>query len=78
MKLPTVYDIVNLWLFKYHSVRAEDVGEGYLDKYPCTQEQHDQWVRDCEKLRAKFRIPKWMWKRYWPWVYLDYSPKIRK
>lgn len=86
-KTLTEEEIINAWLEKYHGITIQElVGKHprlvktpkWYDKYPVTQEQHDQW--------SEWLTKKLMW--YWGcsrkvaqrdrWaIYLNCAPNVK-
>jgi hypothetical protein len=94
MKKPkiTETDLINGWLEKYHNTTIDKVLEEnptwkdnpqehtreFYDKYPVTQEQHDEWVEWAkETLRKTLRKSKKYIDRSWWSVYLNVAPTIK-
>lgn len=89
MKTPTREEIMNLWLSKYHNTTVDEViakhpqevlsNSDWFKLYPCTQEQHDEWEKECKTLlNKKYKISKTMIKYGWWSIALDCSPYVPK
>ena len=90
-KLTEAY-LINWWLEKYHNTNLEKVQAEhpdwtkdnpdynslmFYDAYPCTQEQHDEWlVWAKEKFAKHFRLTKKQVDRHFALTYLNVSPKV--
>ena len=88
MKLPTEDELRDIWLKKYHDTTSQEIVKKYpreltssakwFDLFPCTQEQNDEWTKECkELLRTKYKIPKRMLEVNWPYIYLNCCPNIK-
>ena len=87
-------DLINWWLEKYHNTNMDGVlkdnpdwdihskewnSRTFYQKYPVTQEQHDEWEKWAFNAFTKhFRVSKTYAKRAWPYTYLNVSPSIKK
>lgn len=81
----TQHDLINDWMVPYHGLTIEEAhakepwtdSRTFYDRYPVTQEQHDEWN---EKAKARFKkelkLSEYRLKRHWPYTWLDVSPKI--
>lgn len=80
-------DLLNGWL-KYHNTTAEEVIKNHPKEvlqspewfklYPCTQEQHDEWVLWAKDfIKKQTKMSKKMIDREWWVVYLDCSPYVK-
>ena len=78
-------DLINLWMKKYYNTTVEEEYEKnpwkeskeFYDRYPCTQEQHDEWEVEAKKIfKKEFKLSNYMVNRYWGFTYLNTSPKI--
>lgn len=81
-------EILNLWLMKYHNITVEELVENlpkevldnpsWFKLYPCTQEQHDEWVKETKKLlNKKYKMSKYLIDRGWGLIELDCSPYVK-
>ena len=72
---------------KYHNITIEEIVEKYPKEilespewfklFPCTQEQHDEWVEETKQLlKKKYKLNKWMIERGWGFLYLNTSPYV--
>ena len=87
MKKPTIDEIRDLWLVKYHNITSEEVAKKYPEEskspewfklFPCTQEQEDEWVKEAkELLKTKYKMKKWYIDKGWPLIYIDASPYVK-
>ena len=87
-KEPTLDDLINGWLTPYHNttieqVEKEWVGEknsrAFYQKYPVTQEQHDEWYDWVIDLLSKhFKYSKKFIKKEFCFMYLNCAPNIIK
>lgn len=90
-KTPSVEELLNLWLEKYHNITFQQVKDthpewvehpeehtrDFYNKYAVTQEQHDEWVKEAkELLRKKYKMSKRMVDKGWWSVYLNCSPSV--
>lgn len=76
-----------MWLRKYHNTTVKEVVEKHPEEvkspewfklYPCTQEQHDEWVEEAKSLLKKvFRMSKYRLDRAWGLIYLNTAPYIK-
>jgi hypothetical protein len=85
MKELTLHDLINDWMVPYHGTTIEKAYEenpwkesmDFYDRYPVTQEQHDEWNEKAkEKFSKHFKLSKKGLERHWPFTYLDASPKV--
>ncbi len=88
MKTPTETELRDLWLQKYHNTNTAEIIVKYpkeilespkwFELYPCTQEQSDEWKKECKQLlNKKFKIPKYIVERSWPYVQLQLAPYVK-
>ena len=86
-KLPTIDDIRDLWLQKYHNTNTKELVEKlpeevrmspkWFELYPCTQEQYNEWVIEAKAYLKKHT--KWgnhYINRSWPFISLDAAPYV--
>ena len=82
---PTISDLVNLWLTKYHNTTIAQVEKAHPEwthrefyaAYPVTQQQHDDWYNEAiELLHKHFRYSKKFIKKAFQFNYLDCAPSI--
>lgn len=87
-------DLLNWWLEKYHNTNVEKVlidnpdwdvhskdwnSRTFYEKYPVTQQQHDEWYKWALDTFAKhFRLSKKQATRSFSFTYLDTAPSIIK
>lgn len=86
-KRPSEDELRDLWLKKYHNITSAKLVEllprevlqnsNWFKLYPCTQQQHDEWVVDCKKyLNKECKIAKYIIERSWGLLYLQCSPYV--
>ena len=87
MKHPTGDNLRDLWLKKYHNISVAKLLEllpkevlqssNWFKLYPCTQQQHDEWVIECKTiLKKKYKFSKYILNRGWGLLYLQRSPYV--
>ena len=87
MKRPGEDELRDLWLKKYHNITVAKLVEllpkevlqnsNWFKLYPCTQQQHDEWVIECKEiLKKKYKITKYILERGWGLLYLQCSPYV--
>jgi len=87
MKRPNEDDLRDLWLKKYHNITSAKLVEllpkevlknsNWFKLYPCTQQQHDEWVIECKTLlKKKYKITIYILERSWGLLYLQCSPYV--
>lgn len=80
-------EIRDLWLKKYHNTTSAKLIEkhppevlqsaDWFKLYPCTQEQHDEWVVKAKALlKKKYKVSDFILKKGWWFVYLQLAPTI--
>ena len=83
----SINDLKDLWLKKYHNTTSEELikkhpkevlmSPDWFKLYPCTQEQHDEWVIEAKALiKQKTKYSKKFIDRYWGLTYLNSSPYV--
>ena len=88
-----VEDLINWWLEKYHNTDLDKVFEDnpewednpqthsreFYQKYPVTQEQHDEWEKWAKEYTKKVTGVKGkLFDNSWGWTYLNCAPNILK
>ena len=87
MKQVSREDLLNGWL-KYHNTTVEEVikthpkevleNPDWFKLYPCTQQQHDEWVTWAKAYTKKVTTyPKPIIERGWGLIYLDCAPYVK-
>ena len=79
-------DILNRWLL-YHNTSVKEVvkkhpkeileSPKWLDLYPVTEKQYDEWKVWCKKKLKKYYTEIEI-KKSWGWIALDCAPNIKK
>lgn len=81
-------DLLNGWL-KYHNTTVAEVitkhpkevldSPDWFKLYPCTQEQHDEWLTWAKEYTKKVTgIRGLLFDKSWGFVYLDCAPYVKK
>lgn len=80
-------DLINGWMVKYHGLSLAEAYERqpwtnekeFYDRYPVTQEQHDEWREWMyATLTKETKLPRKYVERSGSFIYLNCSPKIKK
>jgi hypothetical protein len=89
----TIEDLLDLWLVPYHNITIDQVKaenpkwmenpQGHMrdfyEKYPVSQEQHDEWYeRAIDLISKKKRISKKRVKIMFTFDYLNCAPYVKK
>ena len=81
----SIAELINLWLVKYYGTTIDDafandpwtISSEFYQRYPCTQEQHDEWEVEAKALftqRTKYKGK--IHNASWSYAYLDSSPMV--
>ncbi len=81
------YEIIDLWLKKYHGITAKELTEkepelvktpAWFGKYPVTQKQYDEWKSEARAyIKKRTGCSKVSLDHSFPYVELDCGPTIR-
>lgn len=78
-------DLVDLWLKKYYGITLKEAFEKepwedsreFYDRYPCTQEQHDEWNKEAKALFKKaLKLNQNSADRSWVFTYMLTAPIV--
>lgn len=85
-KKPTMDDLIEWWLWRYHGLTIEELKKihtlkelstpDWYKKYPVTEKQHDKWEAWAEKKLIRTGVIRK--GQSWSLIYLDAAPHIKK
>lgn len=86
-KIPSKDDLINWWLFKFHTTNIKEVVEKYPEEvkfaewfklFPVTKSQYSEWETWAKNyLKVECKLTKWQIKQVWWKVILDCSPYVK-